>query len=99
MLHERIRLNIIANQLSILKPRFPGHRITLIELSFVIQGKCKPLLCLSHSLALPSHTLSVIASGVELALGDSMLKSSCLILYSGNRLRDVSYLELHKLKA
>lgn len=88
MLCERIRLNIVAHPLAVLKPRIPGHRGTLIELSFVMQGKCKPLFCLSCSLALPIR--SVIASVVELALRDSTLKSSFLILYSGNRLRDVS---------
>lgn len=95
--YESISLNIIAHPLAVLKPRFPGHRGTLIELSFVIQGKCKPLFCLSCSLALPVH--SVIASGVELALRDSTLKSSFLILYSAGRFRDVSCLQLHKLQA
>lgn len=35
---------------------FPRDRGTLIEMSFVIWGKCKPLFCVSCSLTLPIHS-------------------------------------------
>lgn len=64
VLCEKIRLNVIAYQLAILKPMFSGHRGTLIELSFVIQGKCKPLFCLSCSWALPLHSQLLLKAGI-----------------------------------
>lgn len=35
---------------------FPGDRGILIEMNFVIWGKCKPLFCVSCSLTLPIHS-------------------------------------------
>lgn len=95
---KKVKLDVVVNLLAVLNSRFPGHRGTFIELSFVIQGKCGPLFCLSCSLALPMHS-QLLPSVVELPLRDSALKSSFLIWYSGNRLRDASHFKLYKLKA
>lgn len=78
MLHKKVKSNVVVNLLAVLISRFPGHRGTFIELSFVIQGKCGPLFCLSCSLALPMHS-QLLPSVVELPLRDSALKSSFLI--------------------
>lgn len=97
MLSERMGFNVIASQLPALKPRFPGHGGTLTELSFAIQGKQTSVLSLAFISS--SHRLSVVACVVELTFRCSVLKTSFLIFYLGNRLGDVSCLKLPKLKA
>lgn len=75
---KKVKLDVVVNLLAVLNSGFPGHRGSFIELSFVIQGKCGPLFCLSCSLALPMHS-QLLPSVVELPLRDGALKSSFLI--------------------
>lgn len=63
-----------------------------MELSFVIQGKCKPLFCLSWSLALPLHSQLLLKAGIGPQRQHTKICIPDLVL------GDVSYLELHKLK-